>query len=57
MALWKSSWLETEVPRVRASPASLSCFLEQNNRRRKLFNIVGGGGGGGGVHNVIFSFA
>ena len=28
---WKSAWLETEGPRVRASPASLHCVLEQEH--------------------------
>ena len=30
MAQWKSAWLETEGPQVRASPASLRCVLEQD---------------------------
>ena len=31
MAQWKSARLETEGPRVRASPASLLCVLEQEH--------------------------
>ena len=30
VAQWKSAWLETEGPRVRASPASLRCVIEQD---------------------------
>ena len=30
VAQWKSAWLETKGPRVRASPASLCCVLEQD---------------------------
>ena len=30
-AQWLSAWLETEGPRVRASPASLRCVLEQEH--------------------------
>ena len=30
LAQWWSAWLETEGPRVRASPESLSCVLEQD---------------------------
>ena len=30
VAQWKSAWLETEGPRVRASPESLRCVLEQD---------------------------
>ena len=31
VAQWKSAWLETAGPRVRASPASLRCVLEQEH--------------------------
>ena len=30
VAQWKSAWLETEGPRVRALPASLRCVIEQD---------------------------